>query len=159
MNAIQFSTQERASIVEHAETSNSRTEMASPEPMSESCASTLGNDEMADSFSPSPSISEMSDDQVHRISKAIADPQRFAILASIAEQEELPCKTLVANLSIKQATISHHLKELAAAELIESRKQGQRAILSCRRDVCEAYLRALEGRFLLRSTPDAMKIG
>ncbi len=94
-------------------------------------------------------ISQLSHDQVQRISKAIADPQRFAILASIAEKDELPCKTLVANLSIKQATISHHLKELAAAQLIESRKQGQRAILSCRRDVCDAYLRALESRFVM----------
>ncbi len=89
----------------------------------------------------------LNDDQVQRITKAIADPQRFAILESIAKHAELPCKTLVATLSIKQATISHHLKELVAAELIESRKQGQRAILSCRRDICDAYLSALRSRF------------
>ena len=35
-----------------------------------------------------------------------------------------------------------------AAELIESRKQGQRAILSCRRDVCDAYLQALRRRLV-----------
>jgi ArsR family transcriptional regulator, arsenate/arsenite/antimonite-responsive transcriptional repressor len=82
---------------------------------------------------------DLSDDQVQRIAKALADPQRFAILACIARQDEIPCKTLVAEFPITQATISHHLKELVAADLIHSRREGQLAILSCRRDVCEAY--------------------
>lgn len=109
------------------------------------------NDSADESTSESASESAtdaLSDEQIQRISKAIADPQRFAILTCIAKSDELPCKTLVATFSIKQATISHHLKELAAAQLIESRKQGQRAILSCRRDVCDAYVRALESRFV-----------
>ncbi len=107
--------------------------------------------EFSDSFDGSVNeslVESLSDEQIQRISKAIADPQRFAILTCIAKSDELPCKTLVATFSIKQATISHHLKELAAAQLIQSRKQGQRAILSCRRDVCDAYVRALESRFV-----------
>lgn len=108
----------------------------------------------ANSVVPSESVGETSskallnDDQVQRISRAIADPQRLAILTRIAEQDEVPCKILVATFSIKQATISHHLKELVGAELIESRKQGQRAILSCRRDVCDAYVKTLRSRFV-----------
>ena len=96
---------------------------------------------------------ELTDAQFQRIAKAIADPQRFAILACIAEQPEIACKTLVSQFSITQATISHHLKELVAADLICSRRQGQLAILSCRRDVCEAYTRMLACRLVRGESP------
>ena len=89
---------------------------------------------------------ELRDDQMVRIAKAIADPQRFAILCSISQQDEIPCKSLVAQFPITQATISHHLKELVAAGLIRSRRQGQMAILTCRRDVCGAYTEMLTRR-------------
>ncbi len=96
----------------------------------------------------SPTQIQLTDEQTQRIAKAIADPQRFAILACIAEQHEIPCKTLVAKFPITQATISHHLKELVAADLIRSRRQGQLAILSCRRDVCDAYTQMLSRRLV-----------
>jgi len=86
---------------------------------------------------------ELTDQQQQRIAKAIADPQRFAILACIAGHEEIACKELVAQFSITQATISHHLKELVAAELIHSRREGQLAILTCRRDVAASYVQLL----------------
>jgi hypothetical protein len=41
---------------------------------------------------------------------------------------------------------------LAAAGLIQSRRQGQLAILTCRRDVCRAYIRSLAERL---TEPDA----
>lgn len=91
---------------------------------------------------------ELTDAQLQRIAKAIADPQRFAILACIARQAEIPCKTLVAEFPITQATISHHLKELVAAELIHSRREGQLAILSCRREICDAYTQLLSQRLV-----------
>ena len=91
---------------------------------------------------------ELTERQLQRIAKAIADPQRFAILRCIADHEEIPCKTLVAQFSITQATISHHLKELVAADLIHSRRVGQMAILSCRREVCEAYTQFLSQRLV-----------
>ncbi|TWU56384.1 Transcriptional repressor SdpR [Rubripirellula tenax] len=90
----------------------------------------------------------LSDEQMQKIAKAIADPQRFAILDCIAATDEIPCKKLVAEFSITQATISHHLKELVCADLIHSRRDGQMAILSCRRDVCGAYIHALSERLV-----------
>ena len=96
----------------------------------------------------SETTTELTDEQLQKIAKAIADPQRFAILACIARQEEIPCKTLVAEFPITQATISHHLKELVAAELIHSRREGQLAILSCRRDICDAYTQILSRRLV-----------
>tara|TARA_R110002167_G_C12528895_1_gene638938 strand:- start:329 stop:673 length:345 start_codon:yes stop_codon:yes gene_type:complete len=97
-------------------------------------------------------VTPLSDEQVHRISKAIADPQRFAILTCIASELEIACKSLVDEFPITQATISHHLKELVAAELIHSRRQGQLAILSCRRDICESYTRYLAERLVTPSS-------
>ena len=91
---------------------------------------------------------ELTDEQIQRIAKAIADPQRFAILACIARAEEIPCKTLVAEFPITQATISHLLKELVAADLIHSRRPGQLAMLTCRRDVCDAYTQMLSARLV-----------
>jgi len=91
---------------------------------------------------------QLTDEQLQRIAKAISDPQRFAILACIARQDEIPCKTLVAEFPITQATISHHLKELVAADLIHSRREGQFAILSCRREVCDAYTQVLSQRLV-----------
>ena len=96
----------------------------------------------------SETTTELTDEQLQKIAKAIADPQRFAILACIARQEEIPCKTLVAEFPITQATISHHLKELVAAELIHSRREGQLAILSCRRDIRDAYAQILSRRLV-----------
>ena len=83
-----------------------------------------------------------------RISKALADPQRFAILQRIAAEPEVACKQLVAEFSITQATISHHLKELVAADLIQSRRVGQCAMLSRRQDILSDYLAQLSGSLL-----------
>lgn len=88
--------------------------------------------------------------QFQRIAKALADPQRFAILERIARStSELPCKTLVQELSVSQATISHHLKELADSGLIDCRREAQCAYLSLRRQTLDHYRRELSRRMAL----------
>jgi ArsR family transcriptional regulator, arsenate/arsenite/antimonite-responsive transcriptional repressor len=85
--------------------------------------------------------------QFQQVARALADAQRFAILERIARQAgELPCKTLVREFPITQATISHHLKELTEAGLIESRREAQSAFLSLRRETLDAYRRELGRR-------------
>lgn len=101
---------------------------------------------------------ELSNEQLHRIAKAIAEPQRLAILTCIARTDEIACKQVVMEFSITQATISHHLKELVAAELIHVRREGQLAYLCCRREVCDAYTQTLVERLvepgkLMRAEP------
>lgn len=89
----------------------------------------------------------MSPERFQRVSKALADPQRFAILERIARNAgELACKAVVQELSISQATVSHHLKELAEAGLIEIRREAQSAYLSPNRTVMEDYRRELGRR-------------
>ena len=84
----------------------------------------------------------MRQEQFNRIAKALADPQRFQILQRIAAggAEEVACKSVVGTFDLTQATISHHLKELTVAGLIEGRKAGQCMFLRARPDVLDAYL-------------------
>ena len=63
--------------------------------------------------------------RIQKISKALADATRLRIYQAIAAKEEVVCGELVAAPSVTPATVSHHLKILADAGLIECRRQGQ----------------------------------
>lgn len=81
-----------------------------------------------------------------RIAKALADPQRCEILQRMAAAGELCCSDIVANCAVSQATISHHLKELATAGLLERRKEGQFAYYSYQPHLMQAYVADLQRR-------------
>jgi len=84
--------------------------------------------------------SKPTDKQFDLIAKALADPTRMALLEAIAgEEEECPCQLLREEFSISKATISHHIKELVRAGLIEAHKDGQFLHCEVRREVLEAY--------------------
>ena len=89
----------------------------------------------------------LDDDQVALISKALADPKRFEMLRRIAAANDAPtCSCVREWLGLSPATISHHLRELEAAGLINIERVGKFAHISLRRDVWDAYtdrLRAL----------------
>ena len=80
----------------------------------------------------------MDADQFQRVAKALADPRRFEILEHIAQQGEVGCQRLCGCFPVRQATISHHLKELASAGLVESRRDGQFVYYRTRPAVLEA---------------------
>ena len=83
-------------------------------------------------------------DQVGRISKALADPNRLEMLRRIGESEEAPsCSSIREWLGLSPATISHHLKELENAGLVEVERNGKFAYISLRRDILKAYLNRL----------------
>ena len=84
--------------------------------------------------------------QFQRIAKALADPRRFEILEHIAQQAEVGCQRLCGCFPVRQATISHHLKELASAGLVESRRDGQFVYYRTRPQVFEAYMAELRKR-------------
>jgi ArsR family transcriptional regulator len=92
----------------------------------------------------------MDDSQFHRIAKALADPTRFGLLERIGSQKEMPCATLASECGITQATISHHLKELADSGLVESRREGKFMILNVRRDRLTEYQKELRKKLGLR---------
>ncbi|HZQ43787.1 MAG TPA: helix-turn-helix domain-containing protein [Acidobacteriaceae bacterium] len=85
----------------------------------------------------------LSDDQMQTIARALADPRRFAILQQIARQDCTACGSLAEQKILSPATISHHLKELADAGLIDVQRDGRCASLSLHRETWNAYLAQL----------------
>src|SRR5919109_3895411 len=56
--------------------------------------------------------------------KALADPTRVAIVNRLAGADEVCVCVFVAELGLSQPTISHHLRVLREAGLVEARRRG-----------------------------------
>lgn len=56
--------------------------------------------------------------------KALADPARVAIVNRLAAAEEVCVCDLTAVLDLSQPTVSHHLRVLREAGLVESSRRG-----------------------------------
>mgnify|MGYP001412627356 CR=1 FL=1 len=77
------------------------------------------------------------------ISKALSDPTRLRILEGISSRKEMFCGQVVAEYGLTPGTISHHLKILADASLIETRREGQFIYMQSRPETIREYSRAL----------------
>lgn len=85
--------------------------------------------------------------QFERIAKALSDPRRFSLLETIAEApEECAYQKLCSVFPITKATISHHMKELATAGLVETERDGQYMHARLVPGVIEAYTAELQRR-------------
>src|SRR5436190_18559402 len=92
-------------------------------------------------------ISYMDPRRFQRIAKALADPRRFEIFQEMAaSKDELACGRIVERFPVTQATVSHHIKELTDAGLIEIRPEGQFRYCRARIDVLEEYISELRQR-------------
>lgn len=95
---------------------------------------------------PDPARSELTAKQFDLIAKALADPRRMQVLEVIAGQRECACQHLLQHFPVSKATISHHIKELVRAGLVEAHKDGQFLHCEVQREVLEAYTAELMRR-------------
>jgi ArsR family transcriptional regulator, arsenate/arsenite/antimonite-responsive transcriptional repressor len=89
----------------------------------------------------------MNREQIERISKALSDQTRLMIYEAIASCEQMNCSQIVSLQGVTPATVSHHLKTLSDAGLIECRREGQFIYNKAVPETMEQYVRSLVGIF------------
>jgi ArsR family transcriptional regulator, arsenate/arsenite/antimonite-responsive transcriptional repressor len=92
----------------------------------------------------------LSDEQAEataRVFKALADPHRVRIVNLLATSPDPVCVCeLTGPLGLSQPTVSHHLKKLVQAGLLDREQRGTWAYHSLRRDALGGLAAALDLR-------------
>jgi ArsR family transcriptional regulator len=92
-----------------------------------------------------PPLAEAERDALAAQFKALADPTRVAIVNRLAAADEVCVCDFVAALDLAQPTVSHHLKVLRDAGLVESSRRGTWAYYRLVPDAVGALRDALGG--------------
>jgi ArsR family transcriptional regulator, arsenate/arsenite/antimonite-responsive transcriptional repressor len=87
---------------------------------------------------------KLTEEQVHLIAKALADPRRLELLRQIGScTKPAQCSDIKDCHPVSAATLSHHMKELETAGLVRVMREGKFASYLLRRDVLQAYTEQL----------------
>lgn len=77
-----------------------------------------------------------------RISKALGDPYRLKIIEKIQKNGDfVPCTSILDLCGLSQSTVSHHIKQLADADLLIAVKEGRNVKYILNKDVFADYVR------------------
>ncbi|MGH7660265.1 MAG: ArsR/SmtB family transcription factor [Vulcanimicrobiaceae bacterium] len=78
--------------------------------------------------------------------KAIADPHRMTIVATLARSADAVCVCdFTEGMPINQSSVSHHLAILRDAGIVTSERRGTWAYYSLAPDVRDRLLKAIDG--------------
>jgi len=92
-----------------------------------------------------PSLTDGQAQATARLFKALADPHRVKIVNLLATSADPVCVCeFTAPLGLSQPTVSHHLKKLVQAGLLEREQRGTWAYYSLRRDALGGLAAALD---------------
>lgn len=83
--------------------------------------------------------------EIAKISKALADPTRLQVYQAIATQPGMYCGEILEKYHLAPGTLSHHLKTLVEAGLIECRRDGQFIHSHVLPETMREYTQALVG--------------
>jgi ArsR family transcriptional regulator, arsenate/arsenite/antimonite-responsive transcriptional repressor len=81
--------------------------------------------------------------KIERISRALADATRLRIFEAISSCEHMNCGQIVSLRGVTPATVSHHLRILEDAGLIDCRREGQFVYSTANPKAVEGYTRQL----------------
>lgn len=80
----------------------------------------------------------MDDTQILQILKALADSNRLAIIRHLGKGEACVCE-LLEIFSVTQPTLSHHMRILSEANLVEGRREGKWIHYSINEELLQAF--------------------
>jgi ArsR family transcriptional regulator, arsenate/arsenite/antimonite-responsive transcriptional repressor len=79
------------------------------------------------------------EDDIVKIAKALSDKTRLKILGEISRRVSMTCGETEKIAGLAQPTVSHHLKILYEAGLLNMEKNGRHVIISVNRKVLEKF--------------------
>jgi ArsR family transcriptional regulator, arsenate/arsenite/antimonite-responsive transcriptional repressor len=126
----------QAGILKHRQPSMKEPAMPTATlPMASACCARLG----------APGLSDDQAEATARVFKALADPARVKIVNLLATGPDPVCVCeFTEPLGLSQPTVSHHLKKLLDAGLLEREQRGTWAYYRLRRDALGGLAAALD---------------
>src|SRR5450432_196435 len=88
----------------------------------------------------------MTDRDLIRALKALADATRFRIVQEVARAGELSCGEVGEHFTLSQPTISHHLKVLLDAGVLLARNEAKHHYLTVNHEIVDSLTTLLPNR-------------
>ncbi len=79
------------------------------------------------------------EDNIAKIAKALSDKTRIKILKEIAKKGSISCGDAEKIAELSQPTVSHHLKILTEAGLLNAQKDGRHVIVTINKKALEEF--------------------
>ena len=79
------------------------------------------------------------ENNIVKIAKALSDKTRIRILKEIAAKGSISCGDAEKVVDLSQPTVSHHIKILADAGLLNTTKNGRHVIVSVNKKALELF--------------------